>query len=93
MNRIGNVNDFNERKSKLEIERDQMTSEQERIRENIAVLGDTSQENTLREKYVKKLSIQEERYESISAEIEQLEQKIKDMNKQIQDKMNKIRYN
>ena len=69
-----------------------MTDEQARIRENIAVLGDSSQESALREKYVKKFSIQEERYEKIKADIKELENKIKDLNKSIEEKMDKIKY-
>jgi len=90
---IGNVNDLTEKKSKLENERNQMTNEQARIRENISVLGTSSQESSLREKYVKKLSIQEERFEKITAKNKELEQKIKVMNKQIEEKMDKLSYN
>lgn len=90
---IGKVNDLNEKKSKLESERDQMTSEQARIRENIAVLGTSTQESALREKYVKKFSIQEEKFEKIKADIKELENEVKILNKEIEEKMEKLRYN
>jgi len=90
---IGRVNDLNVKKSKLESERDQMTSEQARIRENIAVLGKSTQESALREKYVKKFSIQEEKFEKIKADIKALEKEVKVLNKDIEEKMEKLRYN
>ncbi len=92
-NMIGEVNALNEKKSKLEDERYQMSDEQARIRENIRVLGTSSQESSLREKYVKKFSEQEEKFEKITAEIKELEEKVKVMNKEIEEKMNKLRYN
>jgi hypothetical protein len=91
--KIGEVNEITEKKSKLEEERYQMSDEQSRIRENIRVLGTSTQESSLREKYVKKFSEQEEKFEQITAEIKELEEKIKVMNKEIEDKMNKLRYN
>jgi hypothetical protein len=90
---IGDLNETNDKKYKLEEERNQMAEEQARIRENIAVLGDSTQESSLREKYVKKFSIQEERFEKITEDIKQLEEKVKVMNKEIEEKMNKLRYN
>ncbi len=90
---IGERNELSEKKEKMEVERNQMTDEQARIRENIAVLGTSSQESALREKYVKKFSIQEERFEKISADIKALEEKIKELNKTIEEKMNKLKYN
>ena len=88
---IGKKGDLEDKKSKLENERYQMTDEQARIRENIAVLGTTTQESKLREKYVQKLSIQEERYESITAEINALEKELKVLNKEIDEKIYKIK--
>ena len=67
-----------------------MEQEQVRLRENISVLGNTSQENTLREKYIKKLTAQEERFENISKEIKNLEEKIKVLDKEINEKIYKI---
>ena len=88
---IGRKNDLNTKKSKLEDEKYQMTDEQERLRENISVLGNTSQENTLKEKYIKKLSIQEERFETISKEIKELEQELISLDKEIEDKIENLK--
>ncbi len=88
---IGKKSDLEEKKSKLDNERYQMTDEQARIRENIAVLGNTTQESKLREKYVQKLSIQEERYENISAEINDLDKELKILNKEIDEKINNLK--
>ena len=88
---IGRKNDLNTKKSKLEDEKYQMTDEQARLRENISVLGNTSQENTLKEKYVKKLSIQEERFETISQEIKSLEQELISLDKEIEHKIENLK--
>ena len=68
-----------------------MIDEQARLRENISVLGNTSQENTLKEKYVKKLSIQEERFETISQEIKSLEQELISLDKEIEHKIENLK--
>jgi len=88
---IGDLNELKNKKSRLEIERDQMTTEQERLRENISVLGNTTQEESLREKYVKKLAEQENRFETIKIEINLLDQKINDLNKEIEIKINELK--
>ena len=90
---IGKVNDLNDKKSKLENERNQMTSTQDRVRENIRVLGKSSQESALKEKYVKKLTVQENRFEAIKAEIKDIDKQVKVLNKEIGEKMNKLKYN
>jgi len=87
---IGNKGELTEKKSQLETEKYNMEQEQVRLRENISVLGNTSQENTLREKYIKKLTAQEERFENISKEIKTLEEKIKVLDKEINEKIYKI---
>jgi len=92
-NKIGKLNELTEKKDQLDEQQYQMTQEQARIRENIRVLGDTTQETSLREKYVNKFSEQEEKYEKISAEIKDLDEKIKILNKEIEEKMNSLRYN
>lgn len=88
---IGRKNDLNTKKSKLEDEKYQMTDEQARLRENLSVLGNTSQENTLKEKYVKKLSIQEERFETISQEIKDLERELISLDKDIAEKIENLK--
>jgi hypothetical protein len=88
---IGKVNQLNQEKTKLETERNTLTSEQERLRENISVLGNTTQEASLREKYVKKLTTQENRFEEIRTKIEELDKEIKQLNTQIEKKINALK--
>ncbi|MFX1280944.1 MAG: hypothetical protein ACFFA3_16450 [Promethearchaeota archaeon] len=87
---IQKLNDFNTKRDKLYEERDLMNNEQARLRENISVLGDDSQSITLKERYVKKLNDQENRFETISAELKKLEKDIDDLNKKIQTNMEKL---
>ncbi len=68
-----------------------MEDEQQRIRENISVLGQTSQENVLREKYVKKLTDQENKFEKISSEIKTMDKELESLNENISKKMDKLR--
>ena len=67
-----------------------MTEEQARLRENILVLKNTTQETKLREKYVAKLTKQENRFETISVEIKKLEEDLKVLNKKIDEKIRKL---
>ncbi len=90
---IGKKNALQQDKTKLENEMYQMNEEQERLRKNIAVLGNTSQEEQLREKYVLKLSEQEKRYEEIKRELKTLEKEISSLEKQIEMEMNLLDYN
>ncbi|MFW9782719.1 MAG: hypothetical protein ACFFFB_10595 [Candidatus Heimdallarchaeota archaeon] len=76
------------KQEKLLNERDVMTDEQARLRENISVLGDDTQSISLKERYVNKLSDQENRFEAINKELDTLEKKIDNLNKKIEDKMN-----
>ncbi|TXT53204.1 MAG: hypothetical protein BAJALOKI1v1_2610003 [Promethearchaeota archaeon] len=87
---MGEVTQLEQQKSKLQYEQDQMTEEQARLRENIAVLGNTSQEAALKEQYVKKLATQENRFETIKVEIEELEKKINQLNKKIEEQINEL---
>ncbi|MHA1488665.1 MAG: hypothetical protein ACTSRI_03300 [Promethearchaeota archaeon] len=89
---ISKKNVLAEIQSKLENENYQMTEEQERLRKNISVLSNTTQESSLREKYVKKLSNQENRFEKIATEIKKLEQEIKTLDKEIEEKLSKLQY-
>jgi len=84
---IGKRNELTEKKEKLENERYQIEDEQSRLRENIRVLGDTTHENTLREKYVKKLGDQEERFETIAEQIKKLEVEIETLYREIEEKI------
>ena len=78
-------------RSKLVEERDQMSDEQSRLRENISVLGEDTQSITLKERYVKKLNDQESRFEKISVETKNLTQEIDILDKKIETKMNKLK--
>ena len=75
----------------IENEKYEMTEEQSRLRENISVLGETTQESKLREKYVAKLTTQENRFESISTEIKKLETDLNKLNKEIDTKISKLK--
>ena len=88
---IGKKNDLEIKKSNLENEKYEMTEEQGRLRENISVLGETTQESKLREKYVTKLTTQENRFESISAEIKKLETELDALNSDIDKKISKLK--
>ncbi|TXT55052.1 MAG: hypothetical protein BAJALOKI2v1_700017 [Promethearchaeota archaeon] len=87
---IGQLNKFKLKKSELEREIQHLNNEQERLRENISVLGDSTQEATLREKYVKKLTDQENRFEEIKSEAKQLQAKLDSLNQTIQEKINDL---
>jgi len=85
---IQTVNDLRAKDDKLNEERDLMTDEQVRLRENISVLGEDSQSISLKERYIKKLNTQESRFEEIKKELKILEKKIKELNTDIENKMN-----
>jgi len=87
---IQKLNDLKNKREKLYEERDVMTDEQARLRENISVLGDDSQSISLKERYVKKLNDQENRFEIISKELKKLDKDIDSLNKEIQNKMEKL---
>jgi hypothetical protein len=88
---VQHFNELKEKREKLYQERDMMTDEQNRLRENISVLGDDNQSVTLKERYIKKLNDQENRYETISSELETLDKEITKLNKTIDDQMNKLK--
>jgi len=85
---IQNLNDLRSKEDKLNEERDLMTDEQVRLRENISVLGQDSQSISLKERYIKKLNSQESRFEEINKELKDLDKKIKELNSDIENKMN-----
>jgi hypothetical protein len=58
-----------ERIQRLEKERNDLSTEQGRIRENLTALGDKPTERNLRERLVTKLNAQEDRLEAIAAEL------------------------
>ena len=65
----------------------EITEDQNRLRENLKSLGDSQSEARLKEKYVNKLENQEETLEKLRAEQESIEKKVKELEKLIQDKM------
>ncbi|TKJ22343.1 MAG: hypothetical protein CEE43_07265 [Promethearchaeota archaeon Loki_b32] len=85
---IQTLNDLRAKDDKLNEERDIMTDEQVRLRENISVLGEDSQSISLKERYIKKLNTQESRFEEIKKELKILEKKIKELNTDVENKMN-----
>ena len=85
---IQSLNDLRSKENKLNEERDLMTDEQVRLRENISVLGEDSQSVSLKERYIKKLNTQESRFEEITKELKVLDKKIKELNTDIENKMN-----
>lgn len=85
---IQSLNDLRSKEDKLNEERDLMTDEQVRLRENISVLGEDSQSISLKERYIRKLNTQESRFEEINKEIKVLDKKIKELNSDIENKMN-----
>jgi hypothetical protein len=88
---IQTLNDKTKMRDKLYEEKDLMSDEQARLRENIAVLGEDTQSISLKERYVKKLNDQESRFEKISAEVKKLDKEIDSLNKSIENKMNKLK--
>jgi len=88
---VSKFNDLKDKREKLYQERDLMTDEQNRLRDNISVLGNDDQSVTLRERYIKKLNDQESRYETISTELKTLDKEILKLNKSIDAKMNKLK--
>jgi hypothetical protein len=87
---IQNLNDLRTNEDILNKERDAMTDEQARLRENITVLGEDSQSVSLKERYIKKLSDQETRFEAINKELKTLEKKVTQLNKDIENKINSL---
>ena len=85
------LQDITSSRNKLNEEKNLMTDEQARLRENISVLGDDNQSMTLKERYIKKLSDQESRFEEISINVKKLEKEIDALNKKIQDKIDHLK--
>jgi len=81
---------LDKQKNELLAERDALNSDQGRLRENLKVLSDASMENTLKERLVKKLSQQENRYEEIKKEIQQIEKQVLALNKKVETKFKQV---
>ncbi|MHA1148369.1 MAG: hypothetical protein ACTSR8_08995 [Promethearchaeota archaeon] len=89
---LGKRNKMEDTRNRLQNAKYQMNDEQSRLRENIRVLGNTTQENALREKYVKKFSEQEANYENISDELKRIENDLAELNKEIDEKIENLKY-
>ncbi|MHA2088951.1 MAG: hypothetical protein ACW972_11790, partial [Promethearchaeota archaeon] len=87
---IQTLNNLRANEEKLNEERDLMTDEQSRLRENISVLGDDTQSVSLKERYIKKLSTQESRFEAIKKELKALDKKMTDLNEKIAEKIDML---
>jgi hypothetical protein len=87
---IQTLNQLRAKQEKLNEERNIMTDEQSRLRENISVLGEDSQSISLKERYIKKLNDQENRFEEIKKELKEVDKKIKDLNKIVEENMNSL---
>lgn len=82
--------DLDKQKNELIAERDALNSDQARLRENLKVLSKASMENTLKERLVKKLSQQENRYEEIKSEILAIDKQIEALNKTVESKFKQV---
>ncbi|MHA2122943.1 MAG: hypothetical protein ACW990_17225, partial [Promethearchaeota archaeon] len=87
---IQTLNNLKDQDTKLHNEREMMTDEQVRLRDNISVLGDDTQSISLKERYVKKMNNQESRFEEINKELETLDKKITALNENVDAKMEKL---
>jgi len=81
---------FEKHKNELITERDTLNHDQERLRENIKILGEGDMESSLKERLVQKLSGQENRYEEIKNEIESIDKQIEAINKKAETKFKNI---
>nr|MDO8109824.1 hypothetical protein [Candidatus Sigynarchaeota archaeon] len=82
--------ELDKQKNERLAEREELNKDQERLRENLKVLTDDDMESTLKERLVKKLSMQENRYEEIKKEIALIEKKIEDNSKKVETKFKNI---
>ncbi|MBD3227291.1 MAG: hypothetical protein GF329_03810 [Candidatus Lokiarchaeota archaeon] len=89
---IGRQDRLKNKKDELIQELNQMKESQKRLRDNIKVLGKTSKENTLREKYINKLTEQENKFETISKEVNSIKKEIEDLNDEITQKLDELKY-
>jgi len=84
------INRINKEIADLNVERTRITEEQGRLRSNLNALGRTNQEEKLRNKYIEKLDGQERRFEDIEALIKKDQEKIKDIEVQIEELLKKM---
>lgn len=81
-----------EKMQKLKAQRNLIAEDQERLRENIKSLGDSTLEKRLKERYITKLEKQEESLDAIELEIEQVEKEYKNLEKEYEKIIKKGKY-
>ncbi|MEM2958864.1 MAG: hypothetical protein QW261_11260, partial [Candidatus Jordarchaeaceae archaeon] len=77
------VNEIETEMRDLEREKQEIFRYQERLRENLKVLGNTRQEAELKEKYISTLATQEDRIQEIEARLWQLNKQREDTKREI----------
>ncbi|MHA1731317.1 MAG: hypothetical protein ACTSU5_05205 [Promethearchaeota archaeon] len=80
----------NREKATLEDGLAEITDEQHRLRENLKSIGRSSSEQTLREKYIKKLDEQETQLEKIRERLRELEKTVDELDRQVSDLLNEV---
>ena len=76
--------------NKLEIEVNEITQEQDRLRQNLQVLTDSRAEKDLKERYVQKFEAQEQVIESNRARVKQLNEEIQALDRKAGNLMGKL---
>jgi len=79
-NATNKLKDVRQKIQELNFDRNTISNDQIRLRNNIKVLGTSHSERSLREKYVKKLESQEEILEKYEKDIEKLQEEEKNLN-------------
>ena len=98
-NKVNSVIDLLRRRSEMEAEIekrreeiDELTDDQERIRENLNSLGNEKQEKQIKSRFLDKLTAHEDKMENFNEEIKSTEEIIKTVNKEISKKLKVINF-
>lgn len=92
---LGIRNELKEKKEQIELlgkTREEIFKNQERIRENIRVLGDGSEDRSLRARYLKKLNEDEEVLARFREDLENMEKEKKELQQRRNNQMKSIYY-
>lgn len=89
---LASLQETRETLGKRREEREQIFSDQARLRQNIESMGTSRSETELREKYVRKLDAQESRLETIENEIQRLQEEETSLSEQISDKLESLEH-
>ncbi len=84
------INDLTQKLASLDKEQNDIFKDQERIRGNLQRLGQTPEEATLRQRYIRQLDAQENRINSIRGEREKLEQSRSAAQRQVDELIQKL---